>query len=69
MNSEKSQAIWEMAPSRTVKEVQCLTRSMVAVYRFLSRSAKKSLPFFKALKQIKNFQWVKESQVTFDGLK
>lgn len=46
-NADKIQAIIEMKSSRTVKEVQRLTGCMAALGRFLSRSADKSLYFFK----------------------
>lgn len=52
-----------------IREVQCLIGRIIALNRFLSRSIKKSLPFFKALKQPKNFQWTSEFQATFDELK
>ncbi|KAK3003723.1 hypothetical protein RJ639_019794 [Escallonia herrerae] len=37
--------------------------------RFLSKSAERCLPFFKALKNIKNFEWTTECQALFDALK
>ena len=37
--------------------------------RFISKSGDKCLPFFKALKKVKNFEWKSESQVAFDELK
>ena len=37
--------------------------------RFISRSAEKSLPFFKVLKGSKNFQWGLEQDKTFEDLK
>ena len=36
--------------------------------RFISRSAEKSLPFFKVLKGSKNFQWGLEQDKTFEDL-
>lgn len=41
----------------------------MALSRFMSRLAKKSLPFFKDLKQPKDFQWMVECQITLDKLK
>ena len=62
-NSEKVRAILDMTSPRTVKEVQRLTRRIVALNRFVSRATDKCLPFFKTLKQ--SFQWTKECEVAF----
>jgi DNA/RNA-binding domain of Phe-tRNA-synthetase-like protein len=40
-------AITEMAPPRSVKDVQKLTESVAALNRFISWLGKKVLPFFK----------------------
>ena len=40
----------EMTSPRTVKEVQKLTRRIVALNRFVSKVTDKCLPFFKTLK-------------------
>ncbi|KAK3030053.1 hypothetical protein RJ639_038464 [Escallonia herrerae] len=37
--------------------------------RFLSKSTERYLPFFKALKNIKNFEWKTECRASFDSLK
>ena len=50
-NPDKIQAIIEMKCPRTVKEVQRLTGCMATLGRFVSRSADKSLYFFRTLKQ------------------
>ena len=50
-NSEKVQAIINMASLKTVKEVQKLTGRITALNRFVSRVTDKCLPFFKTLKQ------------------
>ncbi|KAK3007035.1 hypothetical protein RJ639_017330 [Escallonia herrerae] len=42
---------------------------IAALSRFLSKSAERCLPFFKALKNIKNFEWTDECQTSFDKLK
>ena len=64
---EKVQAIINMVSSRTVKEVQKLTRRIVALNRFVSRAMDKCLPFFKTLKQA--FAWTDECEVAFQELK
>ena len=50
-NSEKVQAIINMASLRTVKEVQKLTGRIATLNRFVSKATDKCLPFFKTLKQ------------------
>jgi hypothetical protein len=57
-NPEKIEAIRRMKPPTTMKRgVQKLTGRLSSLNRFISRSAEKSLPFFKLLKGSKNFQW------------
>ncbi|KAK3027683.1 hypothetical protein RJ639_041393 [Escallonia herrerae] len=41
----------------------------ILALRFLSKSAEHCLPFFKAIKNIKNFEWTDECQTSFDKLK
>ena len=58
VNPEKVQAIMELEPSRTVKEVQSLNGKIVALNRFVSKATDKCLPFFHTLK--KSFEWMDE---------
>ena len=67
VNPEKVQAIINMASSRTVKEVQKLTRRITALNRFVSRATDKCLPFFKTLKWA--FAWTDECEAAFQELK
>ncbi|GKU90939.1 hypothetical protein SLEP1_g4880 [Rubroshorea leprosula] len=69
VNLEKVEAVQQMEPPRTVKDVQCLTGRVAALHRFIARSAERCLPFFKALREPKNFQWTNECQQAFDELK
>ena len=46
LNSEKIQAIMEMAPLRNTKEVQCLNDKVAVLNRFVLRAMDKCLPFF-----------------------
>ncbi|GKV48590.1 hypothetical protein SLEP1_g55388 [Rubroshorea leprosula] len=69
VNPEKVQAVQQMEPPKTVKDVQHLTGRVVALHRFIARSAERCLPFFKALREPKNFQWTDECQRAFDELK
>ncbi|XP_050264200.1 uncharacterized protein LOC126708447 [Quercus robur] len=66
-NPEKVQAIIDMAPPKTVKDVQKLTGKIAALNRFVSRATEKCLPFFKTLKQA--FAWTDECEAAFQELK
>ncbi|XP_071902705.1 uncharacterized protein [Coffea arabica] len=68
-NPDKIKAIMDMAPPRNIKEVQRLTGRMAALNRFLSKSAVRGSPFFKALKGGRQFEWSLECQRAFDELK
>ena len=50
-NSEKIKAILDMKSPQSIKEVQSLTRRVVALNRFVSKATDKCLPFFKVLKK------------------
>ena len=60
VNPEKVRAIMELAPPKTVKEVQSLNGKIAALNRFLLRAMEKCLPFFRTLK--KSFEWMDECQ-------
>ena len=62
-NSEKVQAIINMALPKTVKEAQKLTGRIAALNRFVSRATDKCLLFFKTLKQA--FAWTNECETAF----
>ena len=66
-NSEKVQAILNMASPKTIKEVQKLTGRIVTLNRFVSRATNRCLPFFKTLKQV--FSWTDECEAAFQKLK
>ncbi|KAL0343673.1 UNVERIFIED_CONTAM: hypothetical protein Sangu_1254700 [Sesamum angustifolium] len=46
--------ILDMEPPTNINEVQQLTGRMVALSRFISKSAEKGLPFFKTLRNVKS---------------
>ena len=48
-NPEKIDAIQQMKPPSSVHEVQKLAGRIAALSRFLSKAAKRGLPFFKTL--------------------
>ncbi|XP_073152632.1 uncharacterized protein [Henckelia pumila] len=60
-NPKKFQAIISMSSPRNIQEVQRLTGRITALARFISRSADKSLYFFKVLKKNKTFEWNEET--------
>ncbi|XP_009419888.2 uncharacterized protein LOC103999771 [Musa acuminata AAA Group] len=68
-NPEKVQAIINMQSPRTIKDLQQLNGRLVALSRFLARSGDRCLPFFKALKNPKNFQWTSECEEAFKQMK
>ncbi|VFQ64914.1 unnamed protein product [Cuscuta campestris] len=68
-NPEKIRAITEMQAPTSVRDVQKLTGRLAALSRFLSRSAERSLPFFKVLKKANTFAWDEECRRAFKELK
>ncbi|GKU96255.1 hypothetical protein SLEP1_g9507 [Rubroshorea leprosula] len=69
VNLEKVEAVQQMEPPRTVKDVQRLTGRIAALHRFVARSAERCLPFFRALRELESFQWTDTCQQAFDELK
>jgi hypothetical protein len=68
-NPNKIQAIMDMAPPQSTKDIQRLTGRLAALNRFISRSAERSLPFLKTLRGAKDFLWGPEQEVAFESLK
>jgi hypothetical protein len=68
-NRTKIQAIINMTPLQSAKDVQRLTGRLVALNRFISKSAERSLPFLKALHGAKDFAWGLEQAAAFASLK
>ncbi|KAL0458686.1 UNVERIFIED_CONTAM: hypothetical protein Slati_0495800 [Sesamum latifolium] len=56
-NPLKIKAILDMKAPACVNEVQRSTGRITALSRFMSKSAEKSLPFFKTLRKTKTFEW------------
>ncbi|GJS81447.1 reverse transcriptase domain-containing protein [Tanacetum coccineum] len=66
------QAMTSLKRPKTIKEVQSLNGKLAVLNRFLSKSAKKSLSFFKKLKgclEKKGFTWTKEADKAFEEIK
>ncbi|XP_019167796.1 PREDICTED: uncharacterized protein LOC109163501 [Ipomoea nil] len=68
-NPEKIKAILDMQPPTNLLEIQKLTGRLAALSRFLSKSAKRSLPFFEVIKRREGFEWTPECQASFEELK
>jgi len=68
-NPNKIQAILDMKPPRSVREVQRLTDCIATVGRFISRSADKCLPFFHVIRQWAKISWDQQADETFQALK
>ena len=66
-NPIKIQAILDMKPPRSIKEVQSLIGRVATLNRFVSKAIDKCLPFFKVLK--KAFEWTDGCQKAFKDLK
>ena len=56
INPDQIKAINNLQPPRNPKEVQKLTRMMVTLNRFISRSADRCRPFFLLLHKWKEFE-------------
>ncbi|XP_075478812.1 uncharacterized protein LOC142519663 [Primulina tabacum] len=68
-NSEKVQAIQDMVSPRGPKDVQQLTGRIASLACFISRSAHRSLPFFRTLRKAKKFEWGPDCEKAFTELK
>ncbi|KAL0293343.1 UNVERIFIED_CONTAM: hypothetical protein Sradi_6942100 [Sesamum radiatum] len=68
-NPLKIKAIIDMKSPTCLNEAQRLTGRIAALSRFISKSAEKSLPFFKTLKKAKTFEWGTPCQHAFEELK
>ena len=58
-----------MQSPRTIKDLQQLNGRLVALSRFLARTGDRCLPFFKDLKNPRNFQWTSECEEAFKQIK
>ncbi|KAL0303749.1 UNVERIFIED_CONTAM: hypothetical protein Sradi_6243000 [Sesamum radiatum] len=68
-NPEKIEAIAGIRFPRTLKEVQKLTGKIASLSRFISRSADRSMLFFKSLGKAKEFKWTEECEQALQSLK
>jgi hypothetical protein len=68
-NPTKIQAIINMMPPQSARDVQRLTGRLAALNRFISKSTEQSLPFLKTLRGTKDFAWGLEQAEAFVSLK
>ena len=63
------EAILKMKAPKSLNELQKLKGRIISLERFISYSAKKCLPLFRALKNSKKFEWNDECQTLFKEIK
>jgi hypothetical protein len=68
-NPSKIEAILRMEPPKSRKGAQRLTRRLISLNRFTSRSAERNLTFFEVLNLAEVFQWGLSQQKAFEDLK
>ncbi|GJZ54198.1 reverse transcriptase domain-containing protein [Tanacetum coccineum] len=69
---DKVEAVLSLPSLKCLKDVQRLNGKLASLSRFLSKIAKKSLPFFKTLKKCtkkSDFQWTAEAKTAFKQMK
>ncbi|GJX07464.1 reverse transcriptase domain-containing protein [Tanacetum coccineum] len=69
---DKVEAVLNLPYLKCLKYVQKLNGKLASLNRFLSKSAEKSLPFFKTLKKCtkkSDFQWIAEAEMAFKQMK
>ncbi|GKA37833.1 reverse transcriptase domain-containing protein [Tanacetum coccineum] len=69
---DKADAVLSLPSPGCLKDVQKLNGKLASLNRFLSKSAEKSLSFFKTLKKCtkkSDFQWTQEAEVAFKQMK
>ncbi|GKA20275.1 reverse transcriptase domain-containing protein [Tanacetum coccineum] len=65
---DKADTVLSLPSPRCIKDVQKLNGKLASLNRFLSKSAEKSLPFFKTLKKCtkkSDFQWTPKAEEAF----
>ncbi|GJY54159.1 reverse transcriptase domain-containing protein [Tanacetum coccineum] len=68
----KVKAVSTLRPPKTVSKMQNLNKNITSLSRFLSKSAKRTLPFMKTLRSCtsgKMVQWTKEADEAFRRMK
>ncbi|GAA0175927.1 hypothetical protein LIER_29017 [Lithospermum erythrorhizon] len=68
-NPDKIVAVHSTQSQKTRKESQLLTGKIVVLTRFISRARDRSLPFLKAIRRGKEFEWTPDCEQSFQKLK
>jgi hypothetical protein len=68
-NRTKIQAIIDMTPPQSARDVQRLTGRLATLNIFIFKSTERSLPFLKTLHGTKDFAWGPEQATAFESLK
>ncbi|GJU13102.1 reverse transcriptase domain-containing protein [Tanacetum coccineum] len=69
---DKVEAVLDLPSLKYLKDIQKLNGKRASLNRFLSKSAEKSLPFFKTLKKCtkkSDFQWTAKAEMAFKKMK
>ena len=66
---KKIKAVLEMPPPKLVKDIQKMVKRIAALNRFIFRSTKKCLPFFKILRSAAKLAWDDQCNKAFEELK
>ncbi|GKA23905.1 reverse transcriptase domain-containing protein [Tanacetum coccineum] len=72
VSPDKVGAVLSLPSLKCLKDVQKLNGKLASLNRFFSKSAEKSLPFFKTLKKCtkkSDFQWTAEAEAAFKEMK
>ena len=68
-NPDKIKAIELIEAPKRIKDVHRLTGCVAAMSRFISKSAERSLPFFKILKKAGPIEWTLEAEAALQDLR
>jgi hypothetical protein len=68
-NPKKVEAIKNLQPPRTRKEIQKLVSMMVALSQFISKLGERGMPFYWLLCKADGFQWDDQAAAVFIELK
>jgi hypothetical protein len=69
VNPKKVEAIENLQPPRTRKEIQKLAGMMAALSQFISKLGERGMPFYRLLWKANGFQWDDQVAVGFVELK
>jgi hypothetical protein len=64
-NLKKMEAIEQLQPPRTQREIQKLADMVAELTRFISKSDEHGMPFYKLLRKADGFQWDDQAMVIF----